>query len=263
MVADPLGALVHDDHLVQAGAHTLVPGDGGDVAHDVVGLVERRHAERDGAAARGQVGRRLPRGGADLHRLAGRLDVEPVPAAVTERGEREVDDDAGVARDVVPRDTLLDAARVRAVDDDVTRTARLDDQADLVDGRPLLPVAGRERVEVRPEADPAARGDARAGAGEHLAAGGPLVVAGDGRGTGHRGPARGRGGRLGGVGQPGAAGAELDVEAERVRLGLVREDEALQHAVAGKLRRGNGLGGEELLLDLGGVHRHDRPSFSP
>ena len=84
-------------------------------------------------------------------------DVVPVPAAVHERLERQLEDERalGLAAGARRVDALRAAVGQRPVDDDGGAAAgHLDGQPDVLHDGPAPPVAGRERVEVGAEREP-------------------------------------------------------------------------------------------------------------
>ena len=94
--------------------------------------------------------------------------LEPVPAAVAERRHREGDLVAFRAVERMGGHALRHALGRGTVDEERSLTARLNREPNLLDVRPLLPVRGRERVEVAREGDPLAGRHSVTVAGEHV-----------------------------------------------------------------------------------------------
>jgi hypothetical protein len=158
VVGDLLGALLGHDHLVEDLVHPLVASDLGEQLGTEVRSVHRGDA--DGDRPRGQpVGRHLRRPLRLLeHRAVGAGDeVEPVPAAVAERRQRQLEGEVlgvGTGR-VCGVDPLRTPVGHRPVDDHRrVGTGGRHVEGHRVDDGPPAPVAGREPVEVGAERDP-------------------------------------------------------------------------------------------------------------
>ncbi len=120
VVGDLLGALLDDDDLVEDGAHVVVGADLVQQPRAEVGAVHRGDADGDGARA-GPVGGHVGLPGGLLEHGAVRAgdDVEPVPPAVAERRERQVEAEVlgGPRPSAGGVDALRAAVGHRAVDD--------------------------------------------------------------------------------------------------------------------------------------------------
>ena len=152
VVDDVLIALVGDDDLVE---HARKSVGGAQLAeHDgaVGGAVEGGDADR--RPALGGLGRdlRLPAGRLDDGVLGVGRDIEPVPAAVAEGVQRELEDHLGGLRADAGRiDAVRGAAGVGLVNDDGARAGHGDPQGHLLHDRPAPPVRRGECVEVGSE----------------------------------------------------------------------------------------------------------------
>jgi len=188
-------ALIHQEDAVDALEQRRIVGDVGERAHAVVGLVVGGHAQAQLAGGDG-IGVGGPRSALEDQLVGAGLigagdEVEPVPAAVAERREGQVEDALGAAPDHTRVDALLHALGVGTVDDDGAGTLRAQGKGDLIDHGPALPVGGGEGVEVAGEGDATAGAHAHAGAREHVVD--VRVLAQPHRLSAHRGPGLGVG----------------------------------------------------------------------
>ena len=171
-VDDLLGALLHDEDLVEERAQVLVLADLREQLGAEVGAVHRGDADRGRAVGGPVLGDlRGPLGAVDDDVLVTGDHVEPVPAAVDERLQRQLEGEGATAALVGAAgvDALRAAVGHRAVDGD--RGAAADEvhrERDLGDDRPAPPVAGGERVEVGAERQLLALGDPDAAPAEDL-----------------------------------------------------------------------------------------------
>jgi len=239
VVHDLLGPLVDDQDLVEDREHLRLVAERLQLVDAERGPVEGRDPDGD-RPLRGSVGVGHPLTGQQLQsRTVGR-QVEPVPAAVYERLQRQVELDC--LRLGAPHLAGLDPHHValggRPLHDHRTRADQPQPQPYRRDGAPALPVPGGEGVEVRPQ-------------GQDVAvAHGQAVPPGHGRGGGHRrtlgaadGVVRWRRGvarvglatglRTGQGTGPYLVGAlvhsGLDVQGKDVVVGVQREHDPLQH----------------------------------
>ena len=156
VVLDLLGALVDDDDLVEDLEHRGVGGQVEQLVDAELRTVERRDA--DGEAARGGLlGLEAPARVLEHQLLVAGLQVEPVPAAVDERLELEVDD-LGLGHVGVDVDRAWRAARAPWRSSGRPRSSRvprtLSVETDRLELGPAAPVARGEGVEVRAEGEP-------------------------------------------------------------------------------------------------------------
>ena len=263
VVGDLLGALLGDEHRVQVGPQRLVLADLGEQLGAEVRLVDRGDDDVDGAvllAVGGHLGG--PLGRLDDGVLVAGDDVVPVPAAVDERRQRQVEVEglAGVPTSTAVDGRGVDALRAAVGHGLVDRHAGApagdrDRQPHLADDAPAAPVGRGEAVEVRAERHLAALLHPERRARQDL-----VGV--------HR--AAGRGGLPDGgvvevLGGPVAAdvvavGVEprllrVDVQREHVGVAVDREDLALEQAAHGRRRLVHGLG-------CGGRHSSTPPEVS-
>ena len=231
------GALLHHHHGVEVGLEQLVVADLGEQLGAEVGPVHRGDRDVGGAVREpvlGDLGR--PLGGLDDGVVVAGDDVVPVPAAVDERLERELEDEGalGLAAGGGRVDALRPAVGQRAVDDQRRAAAGdLDGEPDVLDHGPAPPVAGREGVEVGAEREPLARAHPQRGARLDLL--GVDGLAGRG-GLPDRGVVEVLGRAV--AADLVAVGVELgvlgvDVEGEDVEVAVERHDLPLQHPAVG------------------------------
>ena len=261
-VDDLLGALLHDEDLVEERLDVLVAADLADQLGAEVGAVHRGDADGHAAGLR-------PVGG-DVGDPAGLLDddvgvtghhVEPVPAAVDERGQGQVELEAvgALLRGGRRVDALRAAVGHRAVDGDRgTGTADGDVEGHLLHDGPASPVAGGEPVEVGAGRDPLAvvdpepaavedRVGVQGGAGrDRLAQRGPVEVLG----------AAARADRLLVGVEDGRLG--VDVQRHHVEVAVGRQHEALQHLADGV----RAAGGTRRVCGKSGCHSSTPPDVS-
>jgi len=155
LLTDLVDALVRDHHRGHDRADQLVFANGAQGGHAVGGAVERGHTDGHRGAP-GRLDRRVPAAGVhDQLRVLG-ADVEPVPPAVLERGEIQLDVDFLAARCGLHQFTVhedLGAVRLRTTDIDPALALDVQPQVQGAQRAPVPPVAGRERVEKGREGD--------------------------------------------------------------------------------------------------------------
>ena len=155
---DAVGALVHDDDLVEQRQHVVLGGErpqGGDA---VVGAVVGAHDDRGAAVGRG--GRDGPAGVVEHQLVVVGDDLDPEPAAVEEAVERRREAHV-LGGGVVHRERARDPVGVRRPQQQRGPAPRVRPSNRTSRGRrPALPVARGEAAEVGVGADVAVRADA-------------------------------------------------------------------------------------------------------
>ena len=177
--------------------HQRVFPDRGEGRDAVRGPVERRHPDRHRRRAR-CLDRRVPAALVQGERVVVGGDVEPDPAAVLERPQVELDVHLVHAAGAEHDPALVDPRALGLAAVDVDAAAALEPQLHRPrERRPAPPVAGGERVEVRPERHLALLRQARRGARRD-----PQPAPGDRRALECRGCARSAPGAAGTVAAP-------------------------------------------------------------